>query len=135
MGANTMNSNIAKQRLIKDVQDEFTRIYPFLKIDFTKGKGQTRLTRSASAPEILASAPGEEALTRDIAQKLLWEELGLTDDTKINEVELLLQYQFGLPAQVLRKSGNLWLETRMTQHWTLRQQNDHGYEIDLGFRQ
>ena len=129
-----MNSNIAKQRLIKEVQEEFTRTYPFLKIDFTKGKSQARMIHSNNTPEARSPEPGEEELARDIAQKLLWEELGLSDEMNINEVELLLQYEFGLPAQVLRKSGNLWLETRMTQHWTLRQQNDHGYEIDLGFR-
>ena len=129
-----MNTNIARQRLIKEVQEEFTRTYPYLKIDFTRGKDQGRPSRSGAFPTIPPSAPGEDDVVRDVAQKLLWQELGLCDDTKINEVEVLLQYQFGLPAQVLRKSGNLWLETRMTQHWTLRQQNEHGYEIDKGFR-
>jgi hypothetical protein len=33
---------------------------------------------------------------------------------------------------VFRKSGNLWLETTMTDDWTLQQQNDHGYEISTG---
>jgi len=129
-----MNSNIATQRLIKEVQEEFTRAYPFLKIDFTKGRDQGRTTRGGASANVPSSAPGEDEVARDVAQKLLWQELGLCDDMKINEVEVLLQYQFGLPAQVLRKSGNLWLETRMTQHWTLRQQNEHGYEIDKGFR-
>lgn len=129
-----MNSNnIARQRLIKEVQDEFTRTYPFLKIDFTRGK-DGRINRSAPPSEVPSSVSGDEEVVRDVAQKLLWKELGLCDDMKINEVEVLLQYQFGLPAQVLRKSGNLWLETRMTQHWTLRQQNEHGYEIAKGFR-
>jgi len=129
-----MNTNIPRQRLIKEVQEEFTRTYPYLKIDFTRGKDQGRMSRAGTSPTVSPSAPGEEKAVRDVAQKLLWQELGLCDDTKINEVEVLLQYQFGLPAQVLRKSGNLWLETRMTQHWTLRQQNEHGYEIDQGFR-
>ena len=92
------------------------------------------MTRTGSYPYVSASVPGEDEVVRDVAQKLLWQEMGLCDDMKINEVEVLLQYQFGLPAQVLRKSGNLWLETRMTQHWTLRQQNEHGYELDKGFR-
>jgi hypothetical protein len=129
-----MNSNIAKQRLIKEVQEEFTRTYPFLKIDFSKGKDQGRMSRSGNPSEVLSPVSSEDEAVRDEAQKLLWQELGLCDEMKINEVEVLLQYQFGLPAQVLRKSGKLWLETRMTQHWTLRQQNEHGYEIDLGFR-
>ena len=129
MGAHIMNSNIARQRLIKEVQEEFTRTYPFLKIDFSKGKDQGRVSRSGTLPDAPSSVSGEDEVVRDVAQKLLWQELGLCDDMKINEVEVLLQYQFGLPAQVLRKSGRLWLETRMTQHWTLRQQNEHGYEI------
>jgi len=48
-------------------------------------------------------------------------------------LEICLQYEFGLPAQILRKSGNLWLETSMTNHWTLQQQNDHGRDIAMGF--
>jgi len=127
-------SNIARQRLIKEVQDEFTRTYPFLKIDFSKGKDLGRLSRSGTLSDTPSPVSDEDEVVRDVAQKLLWQELGLCDEMKINEVEVLLQYQFGLPAQVLRKSGKLWLETSMTQHWTLRQQNEHGYEINLGFR-
>jgi hypothetical protein len=36
---------------------------------------------------------------------------------------------FGVPVQILRKSGKIWLETTMTDHWTLLQQNQHGEEI------
>ncbi|HVV03719.1 MAG TPA: hypothetical protein VHC96_05815 [Puia sp.] len=129
-----MNSNLARQRLIKKVQEEFTKTYPFLKIDFSKGKDQGRTTRTGASPDMLPSSAGEDEAACDAAQNLLWQELGICDDMKINEVEVLLQYHFGVPAQVLRKSGNLWMETRMTQHWTLRQQNEHGYEIDKDFR-
>ena len=38
-----MNSQIARQLLLKEVQNEFSKAYPFLKIDFTKGKGEKRL--------------------------------------------------------------------------------------------
>jgi hypothetical protein len=31
--------------------------------------------------------------------------------------------------QVSRKSGTLWLETTMTDSWTLGQQNEHGREL------
>lgn len=129
-----MNSNIARQRLIKGVQDEFTRTFPFLKIEFARGRDQGRVTRTGPPSDTPPPVPGEDEELRGAAQKLLWEELGFCDDMKINEAEVLLQYQFGLPAQVLRKSGNLWLETKMTQHWTLRQQNDHGFEIGQSFR-
>ena len=138
MRVKIMKSNIARQRLLKEVQEAFTKAYPYLRIDFTRGRdGRAVRTLSSSGDADAAASllpPDEQEVVRSVAEKLLWGELGLSDDTKINEVEVLLQYEFGLPAQVLRKSGNLWLETRMTQHWTLRQQNDHGYEIAQGFR-
>ena len=82
----------------------------------------------------LMGLPDDEGdATRSAAQKLLWTDFGVSDNMKVSELEVLLQYEFGLPAQVLRKSGNLWMETTMTDHWSLRQQNDRGQDIALGF--
>jgi hypothetical protein len=141
MGTYIMKSNITRQRLIKEVQEEFTKAYPYLRIDLTKGKGESRPVPSAAPgrkdPSWPEYVPGQQEETDDIvrivAQKLLFNEFGMSDDMKINELELLLQYEFGLPVQILRKSGNLWLETRMSQYWTLRQQNDHGHDIAHGY--
>ncbi|HEY6978517.1 MAG TPA: hypothetical protein VH396_19600, partial [Chitinophagaceae bacterium] len=33
---------------------------------------------------------------------------------------------FGLHAQLYRKLGNLWIETSLTDDWTLEQQNNEG---------
>jgi len=128
-----MKSSIARQLLIKEVQNEFSNAYPFLKVDFTRGRGEKRVAPYAGPANAAGNSqvqPGEnEEPVNEIARKLLWDEFGVTDNMKVSELELLLQYEFGLPAQLLRKSGNLWLETRMTQHWTLRQQNDHGQDM------
>jgi hypothetical protein len=51
----------------------------------------------------------------------------------VSELESLLLQLFGLPVQVYRKSGNFWMETRMTRDWTLKQQNEHGKDIASGF--
>ena len=48
---------------------------------------------------------------------------------KVNELEKIFKDRFNLAVQVFRKSGNLWLETTMTDNWTLQQQNNHGGEI------
>ena len=132
MGAYIM-SHIARQLLIKEVQNEFSGAYPFLKIDFSRGKGEKRVTSNATSDNAAVSRqsqPGEpDGAMNEKARQLLWDEFGVTDNMKVSELEVLLQYEFSLPAQVLRKSGNLWLETRMTQHWTLRQQNDHGLDM------
>jgi len=37
--------------------------------------------------------------------------------------------RFDMLVQVSRKSGSIWLETTMTDNWTLKQQNDHGREL------
>ncbi|MBN9385609.1 MAG: hypothetical protein J0H74_32950 [Chitinophagaceae bacterium] len=128
-----MNSQIARQLLIKEVQNEFSSAYPFLKIDFTRGKGEKRtasgMAHSGAAGTVEPMQGEHDEVANEKARKLLWDDFGVTDDMKVSELELLLQYEFGLPAQLLRKSGKLWLETRMTQHWTLRQQDDHGRDM------
>ena len=145
MGTHIMKFNIARQRLIKEVQEEFNRTYPFLRIEFVKSNGLTRPAgpglplygkpaRTGQDPDnkdnLSTKEEGEDAgITAAAAKELLWNEFGLSDTMKVSELEILMQYHFGLPTQVLRKSGNLWMETNMTQHWTLRQQNDHGKEL------
>ncbi|MEI9910895.1 MAG: hypothetical protein WDO71_15215 [Bacteroidota bacterium] len=47
----------------------------------------------------------------------------------VGQLEDIFQKQFGLQVQVSRRSGTLWLETTMTDNWTLKQQNDHGREL------
>jgi len=129
MGAHIMNSHIARQLLMKEVQNEFGRTYPFLKIDFSRGRGDKQVSGGGIQNNGGVTGVGHEEGVPEKARALLWDAFGVKDDMKVSELEVLLQYEFGLPAQVLRKSGNLWLETRMTQHWTLREQNDHGHDI------
>jgi hypothetical protein len=56
-------------------------------------------------------------------------ELALNDLMTVGELENSLLENFGLNVQVSRRSGTLWLETTMSDKWTLKQQNDHGREL------
>ena len=47
----------------------------------------------------------------------------------VKELEKTLRDKFGLTVQVARKSGSIWLETTISDNWTLKQQNDHGSEL------
>jgi len=60
-------------------------------------------------------------------------ELDIPDTLTVGELENLFMDRFGLSVQVFRRSGNLWLETTMTDNWTLKQQNDHGKEISASY--
>lgn len=127
-----MKFHIARQELIKGVQEEFSKTYPYLKVEFSKKR---ELSSGSPVDNLLLPEENrnDENDIRLAAKKILWEDFGLSDEMQVSELEILLQYQFGLPVQILRKSGNLWMETRMSRHWTLRQQNNHGEDIASGF--
>ena len=117
------------ERLINEVQKDFTSGYPFLKIEFFKN-GAVRQDRYSAKQKI------------DHQKKLkyawYWKkdegDLEIKDAMSVLELENAFIDQFGLSAQVYRKSGNVWLETTMTDNWTLKQQNDHGREITMGIK-
>ena len=48
---------------------------------------------------------------------------------KVFELEDSFQTLFGISAQVFRKSAGSWIETSVTDDWTLKQQNDQGKEL------
>ena len=115
-----MRAHVNRQ-LIREVEREFNRIYPFLRIDFQKNGGG-----KADDPGYLGA--DEQALQLK-AKDLLKNEIKIADGMKVSELETALQSAFAYPVQIFRKSGNFWIETRMTRSWTLKQQNDHGGEI------
>jgi hypothetical protein len=118
-----MNLHIEPNRLISDIQKEFNKVFPFLKLEFFYNKNQSR--SKFSAKEII---PHNKKIG-DEQRAVTDGEIIINDEMKVNELENIFKQKFSLSAQVFRKSGNLWLETTMTDDWTLQQQNNHGREI------
>lgn len=118
-----MQLNIAPNRLIKDIQKEFNEIFPFLKLEFFK-------TKSFSRSEFMAHQiiPSNRKIGEG-QQEIIDGNIEVNENMKVKDLENIFKDRFRLAAQVFRKSGNLWLETTMTDNWTLQQQNDHGREI------
>ena len=94
---------------IGEIQTEFSSSYPFLRIEFDQKKSRR-------------SSQQRDEKTPDAA-------IEITGSTTVEELQKSIWKLFGLAAQVFRRSGNVWLETTMTDHWTLEQQNQHGKEI------
>jgi len=119
----TMRLHIAPNRLISDIQKDFNEAFPFLKIEFFKTRSFTR--SDFMAHQIIPSqrkiGDGQLAITDG--------DIEVVEAMKVMDLEKIFKDQFSLAMQVFRKSGNLWLETTMTDNWTLQQQNDHGREI------
>jgi hypothetical protein len=115
---------INAERSIKDLQDDFTEAYPFLRLEFFRNE-KARQDRYPAAKQIPSQRKLKEAWTRKKEEG----ELEIRDDMTVLELENALMDRFGLAAQVFRKSGNIWLETIRTDSWTLSHQNRHGMEI------
>jgi hypothetical protein len=122
-----MYLEINGERLISDIQQDFGAVYPFLKIEFVRN-GKIRRDRYPVNNLIPATQPVKTAwhYKREKGQLTLYDGMTVTD------FENALMDQFGLSAQVFRRSGNIWLETTITDYWTLKQQNEHGREITVG---
>lgn len=120
-----MNIRINSKGQVSDVQREFNLLFPFLRLELFKHKHNYR-----------GSSPKQEKLSpflylSDLARELP-EQITVSESMTVQELEKLFEDQLGLYLQVFRKSGILWLETTITDAWTLKQQNDHGMEISLG---
>jgi len=117
-----MNLHINKLQLFQEVQRELNRQYPFLKLEFLHPLDHSWVNGlpKDNDPQHVAD--------------LLAREIGLDDDMTVTELENALQDWFGTPVRVMRKSGNVWIDTCHTGNWHLRKQNDQGREISAEYR-
>ncbi len=114
---------IADTKTISEIQNEFNTEFPFLKIEFFDAayKPETALPKS----KILGNDKKLSACKRLHSQG----SIVVAENDRVSDLENVLWEQFGLAAQVFRKSGNLWIETSLTDSWTLGRQNREGLEM------
>ena len=111
--------------MVRDVQEEFTKAFPFLKIEFFRNSDSLRRERHAGQKQVPGNSSLREAWTSFKEEG----EMEVLETTTVHDLESRFLQRFGLAIHVFRKSGNLWIETTMTENWTLKQQNEHGMEI------
>lgn len=115
---------IQGSKLLQQVQQEFNASYPFLKIEFFRPFNSTTIAASASNM-LKHSLKISEARRRQFHDGVM----DISDLMKVSELEKEFREKHGLYVQVFRKSGNVWLETTMSDDWSLKRQNEHGLEI------
>jgi hypothetical protein len=109
--------------IVKDIKKEFSKAYPFLKIEFFRHPHNMGKT-SPKEEMVDAMLPVSEIRTNH--------ETGYMDISRERTVAALendFWQQFGLSVQVFRKSGYLWIETSLTDSWTLARQNEEGFQL------
>lgn len=118
-GKMAIGIKINGSKKISELQKEFNGIFPYLKLEFFQGKRGGR--PAAFTGLTLKDNPGKKNYGAII----------LKEDMKVSELEHLFQELFGLSVQVFRKSGRSWIETTVTDDWTLKQQNEEGKELSV----
>lgn len=120
---------ITNQKTLKEVQMEFNEKFPYLKIEFYEGKHET----GKPSP---VNKQLDASMTIQKARKTNTEgDLNITGQLKVSTLEDRFWEQYGLNVQVFRRSGNLWLQTSTTDHWTLTQQNGKGERSERSYEE
>ena len=116
-----MKLEISNNRTIRELRHDFSSVYPFLKLEFYKAENKQPQIRIKEYLPHSASLKSAGLKTTG--------HIDITNETTVGELEKILTEQFGLMAQVSRNSGGVWLETTMTDKWSLHKQNEYGKEI------
>ncbi len=113
---------ITKDKTIKQLQEEFTKRYPALKIEFYKKEHGDH-----------EGSPRKEQYTADktlasIQPNLEDGKISLAKVRTVAELEEEFETQFDLHVQVFRQSNDIWLQTISTDDLTLEVQNQKGLQ-------
>ena len=113
---------ITSRKSIEEIQREFGKLFPYLKLEFYKKSHKTG-EGSPIKDEIKS-----DKLLSDLIEESVNKELMIFPSMQVCELEQQFETLFNLHVQVWRKSGSIWLQTISTDEWTLEAQNSHGKE-------
>lgn len=118
-----MTIKIRSGMKISTLQKQFNSVFPFLKLELFKHRHKAHV---GNTKKDKIEPQGTLKHLRKSHSKAAIE---VTEYMTVSMLEQLLSSDFGLSAQVFRRSGRLWLETTVTDDWTLKQQNTLGEEL------
>ena len=102
------------------LQEELNILFPYLKLEFFS-------TVHKCHGNLLKKLTGHSDLTlADYKKNQSKSEITISPDMTVKELEQKFHEIYGLEIKLFRKSGKLWLETTVTDSWTLEQQNSEG---------
>jgi len=115
-----MVSIINDNRKIFSIQEEFNAEFPFLKIDFYAKSNRHGGPSSEKIVEKSSKTIGDCRTTHENGT------ITISQNMTVAELESLFNNEYGLKINISRKSGKSWIETNVTNNWTLEKQNDQG---------
>ncbi len=120
---------ITDDKKLIDIQREFSEKFSHLRIAFYSGKHETG-QGSPVRDRLNGALTIGQARTVQVDGDFL-----ISEDLSVAAFEQNFYKQFGLNVQVFRKSGNLWMQTTSTDHWTLAEQDRKGGSSELHYKE
>jgi len=114
---------ISKDRFLEDIKKEFNGAFPYIKIDFKLD------SIASSSVGFRRNTPIGQLRLGDIIKDSPDGVISINENNSIKQIAQKFADNFGLKTNFFRKSGNLWLEIKMTGDWSLKQQNESGMEV------
>lgn len=103
---------------LREIKEKFSRTFPHLKLEFFSeehGIGEASTFKSKFQDDLYL---------RQIRSVHNEGDLSIDGSTTTGDFETGFKSLFGVNVQVLRKSGNMWIQTTTTDRWTLDQQEN-----------
>lgn len=124
-----MKVTINDKRKIFAIQESFNALFPYLKLEFFSKPHRPGGATSKKYIKNNTKTLGECRTVHNSGT------LTITPHMTVSELEQRFRSIYGLGVQVFRKSGKLWLETTVTDGWTLEEQNNQGEALSKGKNQ
>lgn len=118
-----LNLYIEKGSPTEEVKRQFNYYYPYLKIEFYSKPFVKQA--HATKKESIEFLNGKSI---QLNQFNCTGRLNISGNRTVRDLETDIA-SLGLYGQVLRKSGHMWIETVLTNDWTLQHQNYEGEQI------
>ena len=115
-----MKITINDHRKILAIQEEFNAFFPYLKLEFFSKSPKSYGGSATKSIKQNCKTLGE---CRTIHNK---GKITIASNMTVTDLEKSFSNVYGLSVQILRKSGKAWLETTVTNGWTLEEQNRQG---------
>lgn len=115
-----MKVTINDKRKIFAIQEEFNQLFPYLKLEFFS---KPHKPGGATAKKFVKHNSKTLGECRTVHNK---GQITITPQMTVTDLEQRFSDVYGLGVQVFRQSGKVWLETTVTDKWTLEEQNRQG---------
>ena len=121
-----MTIQISPNDHISDLQNAFTAAYPHLKLQFF-----SKAHRESKGSFAKFMIHDRNTQLRDLNPALRGSSISIAPETITWALEKDFEEAFNLHVQVFRQSGSIWLETSVSDHLTLAEQEAKGAKSTL----